>query len=358
MRDRLMRKANGTEVRHRQVVPPIESAAVADEAADRRYRRIWGALAGLAYGDAQGQPFVFYRPAQVTEVYGADPDWPVPVPAAPGRRCWMRYEASDDTFQSLCVAQSLISRQRLDTEDIAARLAALPGRYASAQSAIHDLRARRRGGDVRMASLGAGAAMRIAPVALAFANNDLPGLVAAVAAASRISHTARSTISGAAAAAAFVRAMLRDDDVTAGVRQALEASALAAPYGEEDGAPPLHEAISRALEHCDDLESLLPADIDACKDVTYVVPIAFAVIWRHRHTMSLPDAVLDAVRIGADADTQGAIVGYMAGSANPASVPYDVIGLIEDRNAFRLSETAVALWRMTLCPSDGSDRWV
>jgi ADP-ribosylglycohydrolase len=334
------------------IPPPISTRAVSDEAAARRYRRTWGCLAGLVYGDARGKPFSFFSRPQIAEVYGDDLEWPVPVQATPEKRCWMRYEASDDTFQTLCLARSLIARRRLDPADVAARLAELPGRYASSQSAIQAVRRRLRGEDVPLPSRGTSAAMRVPPVPLVYFDLDLPDLVDAVAAASSVSHSARSPIAAAAAVAGFVHAALRDEGVEAAVDAALEACALADRYGEDDGREPLVDVVRRALERADgDLGRLLPGNLDEGNRAWNVMPVAFAIVWRHRRHLGVADAVREAVLLGADADTQGAIVGCMAGSANPDSIPEAEMDRIEDRNSFRVADVAVELWRMGVRPS-------
>src|SRR4051794_18563420 len=87
---------------------------------DRR-ARIEGGLVGLLVGDALGVPYEFHRADQLPPA--AELEF---VPPPGFRRAHSRVLPgtwSDDGAQALCLAASLLYRDRLDPEDLARRLA-------------------------------------------------------------------------------------------------------------------------------------------------------------------------------------------------------------------------------------------
>ncbi|TVZ02556.1 ADP-ribosylglycohydrolase family protein [Trebonia kvetii] len=164
-----------------------------------------------------------------------------------------------------------------------------------------------------------GAAMRIAPVGIATAADDLPALVAAVHEASLVTHNTSVALAGAAAVAAAVSAGVGGADVAAAISVAIEAARL----GAERGHWVAGADVAARIEWAAGLVAGKPAEEAAAVIYSLVgtslatqesVPAAFAVLsavpgdpWR---------ACLLAASLGGDCDTIAAIAGAVGGACH------------------------------------------
>ncbi len=178
-----------------------------------------------------------------------------------------------------------------------------------------------------------GAAMRIAPVGIATAVEDLPALVAAVHEASLVTHNTSVALAGAAAVAAAVSAGVGGADVAAAISVAIEAARL----GAERGRWVAGADVAARIEWAAGLVAGKPAEEAASAIYSLVgtslatqesVPAAFAVLsavpgdpWR---------ACLLAASLGGDCDTIAAIAGAIGGACRGlAAFPPLAAGVID-----------------------------
>ncbi len=261
--------------------------------------RAFGALLGLAIGDALGATLEFSRrdsQAELRDLAGGGP-----FNLRPG-------EWTDDTSMALCLADSLIARRALDPVDLMRRFVrwwsegenTVNGRCVDIGIATRDALAEfKRTG--KLASVGHrdpnragnGSLMRLAPAAI-FAAPD-PDLAAHL--AELQSKTTHPAVICQAACAFFSRLLVE---------------AMTGSDKEE------------VLRDRDFAETGLPRGIvvgawksksrDAIDSSGYVLSTLEAAIWAVWRSNSFEEALILAVNLGGDADTVGAVAGQLAGA--------------------------------------------
>jgi ADP-ribosylglycohydrolase len=164
-----------------------------------------------------------------------------------------------------------------------------------------------------------GAAMRIAPVGIAVAPDDVPALVDQVVMASRVTHNTGIALAGAAAVAAAVSAGVAGAGVAPATALAVGAARSAAGRGHwvagADVAARIEWAAGLVAGH-DETEAagLIYTLIGTSLATQESVPAAFAVL------AAIPDdpwrACLLAASLGGDCDTIAAMAGAIAGACH------------------------------------------
>lgn len=260
--------------------------------------RSMGALLGLAVGDALGAPYEglardsYPRVSEYSAagVHGLDPGG------------W-----TDDTAMAICLAESLLARGGLDERDLLARFLRWyrTGENSCTGEAVGISRKTRaalegfeRSGRIDAASelenAGNGAIMRLAPVAIFFHRSETEARHAAVRQA-RVTHTSEPVLAAAECFADLLVAGFRTGDPDAVSRADAPYRGLAAlrdPRGKR------REQISSAPRAVDTLE---------------------AALWCVGRAAGFDAAVIEAVNLGGDADTIGAVTGQLAGAVFGAS---------------------------------------
>lgn len=260
-----------------------------------------GVLLGLACGDALGEPVEGWSADRIAAEHGIFTGF-VAGRVPPGG-------LTDDTEQALRVARSLVERNGFDPDDVSRRFVewfeggavGIGGLTRRVLTRVidgdHWERASR---DVWEASpegrnAGNGSVMRCAPVAVAYAH--APDELAAVSrTSSRLTHYDPRCVHGCAVLNRTIAGYLRDDP------EPLDAALSALP----DDAP---DELVTALEP-------VPGDIDpdALSPTGYVVDTLQAALYHALNATSAETAVVDAVNIGGDTDTIGAVTGAVAGA--------------------------------------------
>lgn len=264
--------------------------------------RARGALLGTFTGDALGMPFEGAAPAAVPERLDM-------IDARLGRGTY-----TDDTQMAIALAESLLEHGGVDPAALGRAFADAhdPRRgYGSGttevlrlvRSGVHPCHAARSafGGK---GSLGNGAAMRIAPVAVRYAR-DTRALAEAARASASVTHAHALGVDAALAQAIAIAAALRGEDP-------LDAAIDAATT------PELRDRLAKAARLVE--AGLEPAEIAALlgngSPGHESVPAAIYSAAAHG---SFEAAVTFAVRCGGDADTIGAMAGAIAGARTGAS---------------------------------------
>ena len=281
--------------------------------------RFCGCLLGCAVGDALGAPFEGYWDHQL-----------------PGRAALLRgfFEVegyprgqyTDDTQLTLATIESIVRRGDLEPADVARCIASLwkndsvvgPG-GACTRAATTFLRTRdwtTCGAPVGQA--GNGTAMRTAALGLFFLR-DPERLPAAVADISRITHQDPRSVAGGIAIAKATQLLATGEHRDA-VGFCSEVAAAMRPY--ETAFADLVEALPSRLE--EDRESALSAiawagsprpEFSRPVITPFVVPTVLAALWSLlKEPDSWTGAVAEAIGLGGDVDTLGAIVGALAGA--------------------------------------------
>jgi ADP-ribosylglycohydrolase len=335
--------------------------------------RARGALYGLAIGDALGMPTQLLSRRQVTERWG--PLLTGFEPAPPGHPVAAGLPAgavTDDTEQAVLLGRLLLSG-RVDPGELAGALVEWDRDMAARGSLDLLGPSTRRAIDAVLAGTPPeqagrsgdtnGAAMRIAPVGIAVAPDDLEALVDAVHQASLVTHNTSVALAGAAAVAAAVSTGVSSADVDGAdvdgagtasganrVAAATGAAVAAARLGAERGHWVAGADVAARIEWAAGLVAGRPAEEAAEVICTLVgtslatqesVPAAFAVLsavpgdpWR---------ACLLAASLGGDGDTIAAMTGAIAGACHGrAAFPPHAAEVI-DAHGLGLAELADSL---------------
>jgi ADP-ribosyl-[dinitrogen reductase] hydrolase len=266
--------------------------------------RARGCAVGAAVGDALGMPLEF-GPRRPLDDLVRD--------MRPGRLPAGTF--TDDTEMALALAQSLLALEQhrglahcpLDPADLAQRFVAwlhsgpddvgihthnVLRRIASGEPWDRAVEAEQR---LRPHSAGNGSVMRCWPVALAHAQ-DLDRLLADSRLQSRVTHPHPDCEAGSAFVNATLYFLLHGVAPAGAVARGLQASEVLDPLRTL-----LVQAPARGREQLD--------------NTGWVRHTLESAVWGLRTTDSFEEAVVQAVNLGGDADTAGAVAGALAGAA-------------------------------------------
>lgn len=330
---------------------------------DPRFSRAYGALAGLALGDALGMPTQAMSPEQIRAVYGRITglvDGDASQPYAPGMSAG---STTDDTEQALLVASLLVrgrgtssGRVALDAGEFAHALLAWEDSMIargsldllgpSTKAALERVRAGEDPLSVGGAGTTNGAAMRVTPIGIAMSTADPEAFADAVWSSCQVTHATRQGFQSAALVAAAVSMSIDTARSTTPDLRGLLWKALS--YVDslpERGAwtpdPDVVAATRRAMQlvanpASSSLECLVE-QVGTSVASAQAIPMAFALLARDPS----PQALLDAANIGGDTDTIGAIAGAILGAAVGVEVlPADSLSMIEEVSHLGLSSVA------------------
>jgi poly(ADP-ribose) glycohydrolase ARH3 len=293
--------------------------------------RARGALLGTFVGDALGMPFEGAAPAGV-------PGRVEMLDARLGRGTY-----TDDTQMAIALAESLLERGAVDAQALGRAFADAfdPRRgYGSGTTEVlrlvrsgvhpHDAARSAFGG---AGSLGNGAAMRVAPVAVRYAH-DCSALTAATRASAAVTHAHPVAIDAAVAQAAAIAAALNQEPPLAAALEAATTSEL-------------KNRLTKAVELLDSRPA--PAELAAAlgNRTTGHESVPTAIYSAVAHG-SVETAITFAVRCGGDTDTIGAMAGAIAGArAGRQAMPSRWLDALEQgpkgrRYLERLTERLVA----------------
>ena len=330
---------------------------------DPRFSRAYGALAGLALGDALGMPTQAMSPAQIRAVYGRITglvDGDASQPYAPGMPAG---SVTDDTEQALLVASLLIrgrgsssgrvalnavefAHSLLAWEDSMIERGSLDLLGPSTKAALERVRAGEDPLTVGGEGTTNGAAMRVTPIGIAVSTADPEAFADAVWSSCQVTHATHQGFQSAALVAAAVSM-----GIDAARSPSLDLRSLlwkAVTYVDslpERGAwtpdPDVVAATRRAMQLAvnpasSSLECLVE-QVGTSVASAHAIPMAFALLAR----VPSPQALLDAANIGGDTDTIGAIAGAILGAAlGVQDLPTDSLTMIEEVSHLGLSSVA------------------
>ena len=331
---------------------------------DPRFSRAYGALAGLALGDALGMPTQAMSPEQIRAVYGTITglvDGDASQPYAPGMPAG---SVTDDTEQALLVASLLVrgrgtssGRVALDAGEFAHALLAWEDSMIergsldllgpSTKTALERVRAGEDPLTVGGAGTTNGAAMRVTPIGIAMSTADPEAFADAVWSSCQVTHATRQGFQSAALVAAAVSmgidaARSTTPDLRGLLWKALSYVDSLPERGAWTPGPDVIAATRRAMQlvanpASSSLECLVE-QVGTSVASAQAIPMAFALLARDPS----PQALLDAANIGGDTDTIGAIAGAILGAA----LGFEVFvgrGLAQVELASRLDLPSVAL---------------
>ena len=297
--------------------------------------RFAGSLLGVALGDALGAPYEG-GPAEWVA-------WWLLGLTRPGVLRW-----TDDTQMTLGCARSLVEHPEFDAAHMAGVWAdAARWSRGYGPAAMKTLRAIRRGVPPEVAtrmryadgSLGNGAAMRVAPLALHFADRP-ERMEAAVRAASAVTHVHPLAIDGALVVARATAAAYQGVD---------DPSALIDRCDRPDLRPELRDRLdaARQMIGTDPAPKLvakrLGHGVKAADSTVTAVLLAAAHLWR-----DFADLIAFTRNVGGDVDTLGAMAGGIWGaSRGTADLPPNPLARLEAREEVELIARRLADLKQT-----------
>lgn len=334
---------------------------------DPRFSRAYGALAGLALGDALGMPTQAMSPQQIQMVYGQVTglvDGDKSQPYAPGMAAG---SVTDDTEQALLIASLLLkghgsglnldasefSQALLAWEDSMIERGSLDLLGPSTKAALERVRAGEN--PLRVGGEGTtnGAAMRVTPIGIAASTSDRQLFADAVWSSCQVTHATRQGFQSAALVAAAVSLGIDAGaaDVTdllwkavAFVRSLPERGAWSP---EPDVVAATHRALKLAAQPSSSLE-WLAGQIGTSVASAQAIPMAFALLARDPS----PRALLQAANLGGDTDTIGAIAGAILGASLGVEI-FDAYGLAQVEQVSQLDLPSVATDLLALRDREG-----
>ncbi|HZE15910.1 MAG TPA: ADP-ribosylglycohydrolase family protein [Mycobacterium sp.] len=277
--------------------------------------RARGALLGTFVGDALGMPFEGASPGTI----------PVQLEMVDARLGRGTY--TDDTEMMIVLAESLIADGSVEPALLARRFLERhdPRRGYGAGTlrvfahwqdgvSVSDAAALLFGGH---GSLGNGAAMRIAPVAVLF-SSDPERLVEEARRSAKVTHVHPLGVDGAVAQAVAVGAAMRTEEIVATARAAVET-----------------DEMRRRLDTVAELLTAPPANpttvAEKLGNTSAAALSVPAAIYAACHVDDFRGAVSYAVRCGGDTDTIGAMTGAIAGARHGHSeIPSNWVAFLED----------------------------
>jgi ADP-ribosylglycohydrolase/protein-tyrosine phosphatase len=265
-------------------------------------------MLGLAVADAVGTTVEFKRPGTfepVTDMVGGGP-----FGLPPG--AW-----TDDTSMALCLAESLIERSGFDPVDQLERYERWyrEGHWSSIGRCFDIGNATARAverfertnepfpGDANPNAAGNGPLMKLAPVALAYANRPVEAIRYAAESA-RTTHGAPEAADACRYFAGLIVGALGGESPDA-LLQDRPFEPVAGIWESE----PLHPKIAAVAAG-----SFNHAEPPQIRGAGYVVDALEAALWALRSTTTFEEGVLAATNLGDDADTTAAIYGQLAGA--------------------------------------------
>ncbi len=321
-----------------------------------RTDRAYGALIGLAVGDALGMPTQCLSRGRVEALYGGLRGFEPGPEENEISRGMPAGHVTDDTDQALIVARALVDGAgHVDPERLAHDLLAWEARMRAAGSldllgpstrrALHTL-GTDADSDIDSSGPGRwgdtnGASMRIAPIGVAVPAQPLDRLVDRVAEVSALTHDTGVAIAGAAAVAAAVSTAVEGGTLD----DALDSAVLAARQGARRGAYIAGADVATRIVWAVDVVRQASSHAAALDAVSYLigtglatqesVPAAFALL------ALLPgdpwEVCLAAAGLGGDSDTVAAMAGAVAGALHgTAGFPAEAVGLVRRVNGLDL----------------------
>lgn len=334
---------------------------------DPRFSRAYGALAGLALGDALGMPTQAMSPQQIQTVYGHVTglvDGDKSQPYAPGMAAG---SVTDDTEQALLIASLLLkghgsglsldasefSHALLAWEDSMIERGSLDLLGPSTKAALERVRA---GEDpLRVGGEGTtnGAAMRVTPIGIAASTSDRQLFADAVWSSCQVTHATRQGFQSAALVAAAVSLGIDAGaaDVTDLLWEAVDFVRSLPERGAWSPEPDVVVATHRALKLAAQPSSSpqwLAEQIGTSVASAQAIPMAFALLARDPS----PRALLEAANLGGDTDTIGAIAGAILGASLGVEV-FEGYGLAQVEQVSQLELPSVATDLLALRDREG-----
>ena len=293
--------------------------------------KIKGCLIGVAAGDALGMPSSMMSPEEINESFGIIDNF-LPAPEDHLIHHGMvAGEVTDDTQQTLALADSIIETGKVDPLNIAEHLIkwgedmGIFNSDLAGPSTLRALSMIRNGKSIENSGKVGdtnGACMRIASIGI-YGNGDMNRTLDAVANACKATHNTNIAIAGASAIAIVIgKALNGEKDIDILIQHAKEAVSLGMKRGNIWYSASIEKRIDWVMDLIEKSESKEQAMLDIYRyigagvQISETVPTCLGIIKLAKGDPV--ETVKIAANLGGDCDTIGAIAGSMAGAIGGA----------------------------------------
>ena len=328
--------------------------------------RALGALTGLALGDALGMPTQSMSPAQIRRCYGRITGLRDAVAEQPIAPSVSAGTVTDDTEQALILAGLLIDGGgRIDPHQLADALlrweddmrarGSLDLLGPSTKLALEQVRA---GADPHCTGRQGttnGAAMRVAPVGIAFSVNAHGDALARAAQAScLVTHDTRQGFEAAGLIAAAVSAAIDGADAASALETALSFVSAHPEEGHWTEKASVGARARLALETSrglqgDALAEHLRTCVGTSVESAESIPCALVIV--HEFARRPLAGLCFAAELGGDTDTIAAMAGAILGASAPDLLPVELVDQVLERSGLDLGPLCEALLAIRSAPS-------
>lgn len=324
------------------------------------FKHAYGCLAGVAVGDAMGMPSSLMTPCEIRSQIGRI-EWFLPAPEGHYIHDGLAAgSTTDDTAQTLAVAQAVISdKGKVVPESVAREILAWAesigaleeGALVLGPSSMRALSLLKKG--VPAAEAGKfgetnGAPMRISPMGIINAG-DLAGALDDTELCCLPTHGTSVAISGAAAVSCGIAKALACPE---SIEEIVDAAVRGAEQGATRGRVVAAPSIAKRIQWAVDLALAEDSEDAACEVLydlvgttvatTETVPIAFA-LFVLADGDPMKTAIL-AANLGGDCDTIGAIACSIAGAySGITAFPDEAVQIVEEVNGLDLKGVTIEL---------------
>jgi len=295
---------------------------------NEKYNRILGCLVGVAAGDAMGMPTSMMSPETIRKHF---PEYVTDFLQAPDDHILhhglVAGQVTDDTQQTLLIADSIIANHRIDPEDVARRLIRWGEENHAfdsmlvGPSTLRALYAIKAGKSILQSGSAGdtnGAPMRIASVGI-FGNSDLEKTVDSVELTCLPTHNTNIAIAGSAAIAMAIGCGISGEkDIDLIIQKAMSAAEKGMKRGNIWYGASIIKRTRIALDIIEDHSSRevqmrnLYDIVGGGVQISETVPLCLAV-FKMAHGNPV-EAIEITTNLGGDCDTTGAIVGSICGA--------------------------------------------
>jgi ADP-ribosylglycohydrolase len=306
-------------------------------------------IQAVAVGDAMGKMTEGYWPEEILQNYGEQlQGFRQPVQPKSGFS-WKYAEVTDDTRFTLLIAESITEKGYVDRQDIIRRI--LKTRIKG-WPGWEDFCTAARIGEDRIADFARlrdrnGAPMRVSPIGIVNAPENLEKIIADVDLACSMTHGAMSALSAACAVAAAISAAVEGWKRDQVFELAVKAAILGEGLGNDDARHPADGIMMgidfarnyKGSQLAKDLRSILNPGFVAYEGVPYALSLAYGI-------PNAKEAILAAVNQGGDVDSIASMAGSVAAALNPNSVPQAWVKEVEKADNLDLSGIAIRLTKL------------
>lgn len=319
-----------------------------------KFSRAYGALAGLALGDAFGMPTQAMSAEQIVASYGQITTLTSSVACQPVAPNMPAGSVTDDTEQALILADLLLENGgQIPPVDFALALLAWEDQMVargsadllgpSTKLALEQVRGGADPSTTGKTGTTNGAAMRVAPIGVATSFSDQELFCDRVYQSIMVTHDTDQGWQAAGLTACCVSAGVAGYSVSQAVRKSVDFMRNVPPRGVFS---PKASVIERTEWAVNEIESIggyseklefLRTSVGTSVDSNESVPAAFAIA--HAWADQPVEALSVAANLGGDTDTIGAIAGAIIGSCGSVEVfDKDLLNIVEEVNNINLTE--------------------